>query len=202
MCVTKFEKVENRSFVRSFVRLFVMSTGRDMSRQEKQDKCLNLLFKNRKQLEGPVTVLEKGMKSKSKVLVVTRHKNGIRGVCSGYIEAFDKHHNIVLRDVDEQYTVLHRLPSEKEEGTWKKKLKYYKRHIPQVLIRGESIVLVSLNPNDEKIMKGMEKEEGEIMSKGEDEPHIRESQETRPSPSSDKPKDLEEGEIEEGELKE
>ncbi len=110
-------------------------------------------------LGGPLALLERGMRTRRRVLVVTRHRNGIRGVCCGVVACFDKHFNLVLRDVDEQYSVLHTLTAEDTDGggasgenshrhekRGKKKLKYYKRHLPQVLIRGESVVLVSLNP--------------------------------------------------------
>ena len=42
--------------------------------------------------------------------VVTRHRCGLRGVARGTIVAFDRHLNLVLRDVDETYTVLLRVP--------------------------------------------------------------------------------------------
>ena len=129
--------------------------------EDRTAKCLALLF-HPNQLTGPLSVLEKAMRSRARVVVVTRYKNGVRGVLSGVVVVFDKHFNVVLRDVDEQYTVLHKTPCSdhhhhhdgagdgeesmnKKGNKWKKSLKYYKRHLPRVLLRGESIVLVSLN---------------------------------------------------------
>ena len=42
--------------------------------------------------------------------IVTRHRCGMRGVARGTVVAFDRHLNLVLRDVDETYTVLLRVP--------------------------------------------------------------------------------------------
>ncbi|UPQ97497.1 hypothetical protein HOP50_01g07910 [Chloropicon primus] len=122
------------------------SSSRSSPRDQRADKCLDLFFGSKAGALGPLGVLEKAMRTGQKVMVVTRHKSGIRGVCLGLVAAFDKHFNLVLRDVDERYTVLHKVApeGEKETDRWKKKLKYYRRHVPQMLLRGEGIVLVSL----------------------------------------------------------
>ena len=125
-------------------------SDRGQAGDSRTEKSLDLFFGSTKPLEGPLSVLEKAMRTKQRVLVVTRHGSGVRGVCLGLVSAFDKHFNVVLRDVDERYTVLHkRAPDEGASGAsakrWKKKLGYYKRHLPQVLLRGEGIVLVSLS---------------------------------------------------------
>ena len=46
-------------------------------------------------LSGPLGLLERGMRARKRVLVVTRHRNGIRGVCCGIVAVFDKHFNLV-----------------------------------------------------------------------------------------------------------
>jgi small nuclear ribonucleoprotein (snRNP)-like protein len=38
--------------------------------------------------------------------VVTRHRSGVRGVATGFLTAFDRHMNLIMRDVHEEYTVL------------------------------------------------------------------------------------------------
>ena len=148
------------------------SKGAPKGQATDAQKCLDLFFPGSDApLVGPLSVLAKALRLQEKVLVVTRHKTGIRGVCSGRVAAFDKHFNLLLRDVDERYSVLHKTdpPSSSSSGggdggdlsghrqrhpnderRWKKKLEYYRRHIPQVLIRGEGIVLVSLNGGDGK----------------------------------------------------
>mmetsp|Transcript_12342 Transcript_12342/g.31360 ORF Transcript_12342/g.31360 Transcript_12342/m.31360 type:complete len:189 (+) Transcript_12342:32-598(+) len=120
-------------------------------------KLADILFQPN-QLNGPLGLLDKCMLSKAKVLVVTRHKKGIRGVCTGIVVAFDRHMNLILRDVDEQYTVLSKAPEEstgRDEGDgkllrWKKKLEYFERHLQQVLLRGENIILVSTSSDSSR----------------------------------------------------
>lgn len=129
--------------------------------------AFDLLFRP-EQLDGPLGLLARSLREKTKVLVVTRHKNGVRGVCTGLLAAFDRHFNLVLRDVDERYAILtksaqHAVSRGGGDGAgaaadagargecsgdggstkWKRKLSYHRRHLPQILLRGESIVLVS-----------------------------------------------------------
>ncbi|XP_033123786.1 uncharacterized protein LOC117122330 isoform X2 [Anneissia japonica] len=56
---------------------------------------------------GHMEVLHECMQNRLRVRVVIRSFKGIRGICIGFIEAFDKFFNLVLRDVDEIY----KLPS-------------------------------------------------------------------------------------------
>jgi len=56
-----------------------------------------------KNVEGPLGVLSKAMHEKKRLKIWTRNATGIRGYCIGVVEAFDKHWNIGLRDVDEKF---------------------------------------------------------------------------------------------------
>ena len=52
------------------------------------DKCKN----------GPLSKLKEYLERKQKIKVVIRNRNTIRGYCIGFIDAFDKHWNLVIRN--------------------------------------------------------------------------------------------------------
>ena len=74
----------------------------------------------------------------------------------GRLVLFDRHCNMLLRDVDEEYTVRLRqgrlvAPKADTEGSSARKTPSYRpkterrmRHMQQVLIRGEFVVMVAL----------------------------------------------------------
>ena len=47
--------------------------------------------------EGPMSILWKAVEERKKVKVWTRSYKHVRGVCSGYVTAFDRHMNLVRR---------------------------------------------------------------------------------------------------------
>lgn len=55
---------------------------------------------------GPLAVLAKWHASQQRIYVVTRHASGVRGRAVGTLVAFDKYLNLLLRDVEETYTVI------------------------------------------------------------------------------------------------
>lgn len=91
--------------------------------------------------EGPLSLLHGWYSQRSSVRVVTRHSRGIRGVAIGTLVAFDKHTNLVLKDVEEQYTVL--IPIVKDGDRRGRRQERRQRRLKQVLICGSSVVLVS-----------------------------------------------------------
>lgn len=94
--------------------------------------------------KGPLAWLAAKAKTGAVIRVVTRHRRGIRGVAVGSLIAFDKHVNLVLRNVEERYTV--RLLHEKKEssGTCRRRpvLEKRRRSLPNLLLMGKSVVLL------------------------------------------------------------
>lgn len=125
---------------------------------------------------GPLSLLVDCYRRRGRVQVWTRHTRGPRGVLTGYLQALDKHMNLVLRDVDEEYTVRLRVPrlvrvrlragarqgagdgvsteggvEQKEKaspGEFEMQLKLFpklehrRRHLQQIFLRGDSIIMV------------------------------------------------------------
>ncbi|XP_071943796.1 uncharacterized protein [Antedon mediterranea] len=73
--------------------------------QSKKKVEINVLSRMQDPISGHMEVLHECLQKRIRVRVVTRSFKGIRGVCIGYIEAFDKFFNLVLRDVDEIYRI-------------------------------------------------------------------------------------------------
>ena len=91
---------------------------------------------------GPLTWLAGRAKSRAVVRVVTRHRRGTRGVAEGNLVAFDKHMNLVLRNVKETYTVR-LMVHDDVRNRMKPVLEARKRSLPNVLLMGRSVVLIS-----------------------------------------------------------
>lgn len=56
--------------------------------------------------KGPLLLLRRAYEDSLEVRLVTRHARGVRGVAIGTLVGFDRHMNLLLRDVQETYTVL------------------------------------------------------------------------------------------------
>ncbi|GLI62053.1 hypothetical protein VaNZ11_004481 [Volvox africanus] len=54
---------------------------------------------------GPLDVLRRWHAAAARVSVTTRHATGVRGRATGVLTAYDRFMNLVLRDVNERYTV-------------------------------------------------------------------------------------------------
>lgn len=91
--------------------------------------------------EGPFSVLHACRASQSRVRVMTRHGKGVRGVCTGVVVAFDKHLNLLLRDVEEDYTVRIR---SKDDGHARPRLEHRRRTLVQAMLFGHAVVSVSV----------------------------------------------------------
>ena len=103
-----------------------------------------------------------------KVRVLLRGAVSMRGSCTGYLVAFDKHWNVALVDVDEVLTrKRHGKPSLEEEFREKlevgekasrrsetvgasllrvvkqrRKTEVCERHVPQIVVRGEHVAAI------------------------------------------------------------
>lgn len=56
---------------------------------------------------GPWSMLHRLFSKRQRVRVLIRYVNSLRGTLTGYIVAYDKHCNMILRDVDEVYSPRH-----------------------------------------------------------------------------------------------
>lgn len=54
-------------------------------------------------VQGPLSFLRRCVNERLRVCVVTRNYRRLRGSCRGYIVAFDKHWNLAMIDVDEEF---------------------------------------------------------------------------------------------------
>uniref|UniRef100_A0A1A9WNC6 Sm domain-containing protein n=1 Tax=Glossina brevipalpis TaxID=37001 RepID=A0A1A9WNC6_9MUSC len=137
--------------------------------QPKMKKKRNLLIQMT-QSSGPLSQLNKYIKCKYKVRVIVRKEHGIRGYVIGFLQYFDRHWNLLLTEVVECYQQrkfkyaeqnmplldasedcsqrLRRigimLPLQNVKSLSRKTVEI-KRHLPQLLLRGEHVVLVQLD---------------------------------------------------------
>ena len=116
---------------------------------------------------GPLSLLHSIHVQRQRVRVMVRYVDCIRGTLTGYLIAFDKHMNLLLRDVDEVYTSrltkviedadlskseleLERrkcteVASKRGNGDAKPhnhRVKVGKRHMHQLLVRGDNVVSI------------------------------------------------------------
>ena len=117
---------------------------------------------------GPMAAFAKCALERIKVKVLLRGAVSMRGSCTGFLVAFDKHWNVALVDVDEVFTrKRHGKPSLEEEFMEKlavgekasrrtetigasvlrvvkqrRKTEVCERHVPQIVIRGEHVAAI------------------------------------------------------------
>ncbi|XP_065368618.1 U7 snRNA-associated Sm-like protein LSm11 [Calliphora vicina] len=120
------------------------------------------------QSEGPLKQLQQFAKEGNTIRVLVRREHGIKGYVEGVLKMFDRHWNLLLVDVLEcleqrkyKYVddklVTHQvpqdcshilqqlgitLPQQSVKSLGRKRVEI-KRHLPQLLLRGEHVVLVS-----------------------------------------------------------
>lgn len=118
--------------------------------------------------KGPIELLKKFRGNKTRVKVYTRKEHGIRGFVTGFVVAFDKHFNIALIDCIEVWTrrkfkfsennvpILGcpedcsehlkamgiQIPEISTKSVDRKRVQCT-RKLPQIVIRGEEVVLVA-----------------------------------------------------------
>merc|ERR1719419_179672 len=65
-------------------------------------KARNVLTRMDEYEEGPLSLLRRAVKDGIRIRVWTRSHVYIRGICSGFLVAYDKHVNLAMTDVDEE----------------------------------------------------------------------------------------------------
>ncbi|XP_015913196.2 U7 snRNA-associated Sm-like protein LSm11 isoform X2 [Parasteatoda tepidariorum] len=170
------------------------SFGRIPDEAAKDDDSNVLQRMTKKFVNCPLGSLTKCLEGNRKIKVWTRNFKEVRGICTGYVVAFDKHWNLVMCDVDEVYLkrkkhktpcfedlrsaenfseLPQKTPKEKKnpasvetqenqppttvekvaEGAKEKKKKRikkkkgsapHKRHVKQLFVRGDSIVMAAI----------------------------------------------------------
>ena len=103
------------------------------------------------EISSPFHLVNDLMQKKARAQVIIRHKSGLRGVLHGYIQAADRHMNLLLIDVDEVSASFGKkvtlkalrckLGGKDRNGT--NSTPMIQRHLDQVLLRGDNIVLVA-----------------------------------------------------------
>jgi small nuclear ribonucleoprotein (snRNP)-like protein len=98
--------------------------------------------------QGPMGVLYRAFTERKRVRLLIRYANSIRGTLTGYVMAFDKHMNLILRDADEVYSLpctdvdQELLSNVQLEEKRRAEANIKRRFLRQLLVRGDSIVLV------------------------------------------------------------
>ena len=107
---------------------------------------------------GPMSLLRKCFRNQSRICVRTRAIAGVRGHVSGYLDAFDKHMNLILRNAVETQMVSvegsdlldlihsgHRKPASLKNLILRKDRTYLipvTRKFRSLLVRGDMVILV------------------------------------------------------------
>jgi small nuclear ribonucleoprotein (snRNP)-like protein len=129
------------------------ATFREASERAKtREPALARILADAKARGGPLSLLVRAQERGHRVAIVTRHASGVRGVARATVVAFDRHLNMVLRDVRETYTVRLReeVPREDGPGTRTKvRLDARERSVQQAFLRGEQVVTVALERGGE-----------------------------------------------------
>lgn len=128
---------------------------------------------------GPISLLHSIFVERQRVRIMIRYVDCIRGTLTGFIIAFDKHMNMILRDVDEIYTsrvtkIFEGMELSKSELERERRncitesfnrirkddtpdaidpthrVKVGRRHLQQILVRGDNIVSIWRADADQK----------------------------------------------------
>lgn len=77
--------------------------GKKKQQQQRVPMFLAMTAKYEHKSSGPLSLLYSILSNRQRVRVMVRYIDCIRGTLTGYLIAFDKHFNMILKDVDEVY---------------------------------------------------------------------------------------------------
>ena len=95
---------------------------------------------------GPFSVLLRCFRERRRVRVTVRRINSLHSVCTGHLRAFDKHMNVVLQNVEEVFACGPPPRRQRHAQQHQHDARPFKRRLPQILIRGDNIVLIAAMP--------------------------------------------------------
>ena len=132
------------------------------------------IFKMMENSKGPMEALRRWVSEEKKIRVYIRHEHGIRGHVDGNIICYDKHWNLLLKDVEEVWQRRKfnycqnkvacgqpvcckerlaflglQLPEQTVKSINRKNVQITRR-LQQLMIRGEQVVLINVIENLEK----------------------------------------------------
>jgi small nuclear ribonucleoprotein D2 len=87
---------------------------------------------------GPLSLLRRAVETEVQVLIKLRNAHGLLA----RVKAFDRHFNMVLQDATEMWTEV---PKGSKKGL---RPVEKQRFISKLFLRGDSVILVMLNPNE------------------------------------------------------
>ncbi len=119
-----------------------------------------------KEHQGPMAALTRCVEERVRVRILVRGRAMVRRILNAYVVAFDSHWNLALRDVDETYVRSkkvavfrqNRAGNEQQSGIsvpdvlryvsldkhYKRNAELMSRHLNQVFLKGDNVVLISL----------------------------------------------------------
>jgi len=80
------------------------SRSKDSEISNKKKPSMFLSMASKFENSGPFSLLYDILRNRQRVRVMVRYVDCIRGTLTGYLVAFDKHFNIIMKDVDEVYS--------------------------------------------------------------------------------------------------
>ncbi|CAM9211454.1 unnamed protein product [Chrysoparadoxa australica] len=111
------------------------AAGKQRSAMSQSRNPITSIMKHVSTQNGPFSLLLTWFEAKSRISVMIRRVNDIRGVCTGMLRAFDRHMNLYMVNVRENYMVL-------VKGSDNRQVKQRReRLLKQLIIRGDNIVM-------------------------------------------------------------
>ena len=74
------------------------------TKTKKKPMFLSMSSKYESKKSGPLSLLYSILENRQRIRVMVRYVDCVRGTLTGYLIAFDKHFNMILKDVDEVYS--------------------------------------------------------------------------------------------------